>query len=94
MSQFSYEIVYKKGRLHLNADGLSRKTYGPTETPVPTITDALMDDNFVNAVDLGMDERDFNDWMVKLANENREEYRFGNELQHYTTAIEVQDGSP
>ena len=31
MSQFSYEIVYKKGRLHSNADGLSRMTYTPTE---------------------------------------------------------------
>ena len=24
---FTYEIVYKKGRLHSNADGLSRMTY-------------------------------------------------------------------
>ena len=60
MSQFSYEIVYKKGRLHSNADGLSRMTYEPTEVPTPAVTDALMDDNFGNAVDLGMRESDFN----------------------------------
>ena len=40
MSQISYEIVYKKGRLLSNADRLSRRTYEPTETPAPTITDA------------------------------------------------------
>ena len=71
MSQFSNEIVYKKWRLHSNADGLSRRTYGPTETPASTVTDALRD-NFVNAVDLEMDKRNFIDWMVQLANENRE----------------------
>ena len=54
MSQFSYAIVYKKGRLHSNADGLFRMTYEPTEVPTPAVTDALMDDNFVNAVDLEM----------------------------------------
>ena len=42
-----YEIVYKKGRLHANADGLSRSTYEPVETPVPTITDNLIDGIFV-----------------------------------------------
>ena len=60
MSQFSYEIVCKKGRLHSNADGLSRMTYEPTEVPTPAVTDALMDDNFINAMDLGMKESDFN----------------------------------
>ena len=60
MSQFSYEIVYKKGRLHAYADGQSRRTYEPVETPTPTVTDNLTDDNFVNAVDLKMNERDFN----------------------------------
>ena len=89
MSQFSYEIVYKKGRLHSNADGLSRMTYEPTEIPTPAVTDALMDDNFVNAVDLGMRESDFNSWLVQLANEDKASYRFGGELLHYTAAIDV-----
>ena len=56
MSQFSYEIVYNKGRLHSNADGLSRMTYEPTEVPIPAVTDALMVDTFVNTMDLGMRE--------------------------------------
>ena len=56
---FTYEIVYKKGRLHTNADVLSRRTYEPVETPTPTVTDNLTYDNFVNAVDLKMSERDF-----------------------------------
>ena len=47
MSQFSYEIVYKKGRLHSNADGLSRMTYEPTVVPTPAVTDALMDDTLL-----------------------------------------------
>ena len=81
---FSYEIVYKKGRLHTNADGLSRMTYEPVETPTSTVTDNLTDDNFVNAMDLKMSERDFNSWMIQLANENREDYRLGMELQNYT----------
>ena len=54
MSQFSYAIAYTKGRLHTNADGLSRMTYEPVETPTPTVTDNLTDDNFVNAMDLKM----------------------------------------
>ena len=70
MSQFSYEIVHKKGRLHTNADGLSRMIYEPVETATPTVTDNLTDDNFVNAMDLKMSERDFNSWMIQLANEN------------------------
>ena len=62
MSQFSYEIVYKKGRLHFNAYALSRMTYEPTEVPTPAVTDALMDDNGVNAMNLEMEkkESDFN----------------------------------
>ena len=64
MSQFSYEIVLKKGRLHSNAAGLSERTYEPTETPAPTITNTLMD-NFVNEVDLGMNGRDFIDYLVQ-----------------------------
>ena len=79
--QFSYEIVYKKGRLHTNADGLSRMTNEPDETPTPTATDNLTDDNFVNATDLRMSERDFNSWMIQLANENREDYRLEMKLQ-------------
>ena len=57
---------YKKGRLHTNADGLSRMTYEPIETQTPTVTDNLTDDNFVNAMDLKMSERDFNSWMIQL----------------------------
>ena len=37
MSQFSYEIVYKKGRLYSNADGPSRMTFEPTEVPTPAV---------------------------------------------------------
>ena len=59
MSQFSYEIVYKKGRLHSNADGLSRMTYEPTEVPTPAVTVALMDDNCINAIDLGDEGKRF-----------------------------------
>ena len=64
-------------------------TYEPVETPTPTVTDNLTDDNFVNAMDLKMSERDFNRWMIQLANENREDYRLGMELQNYTMAIEM-----
>ena len=92
MSQFSYEIVYKKGRLHSNADCLSRMTYEPTEVPTPAVTDALMDDNFVNAVDFGMREIDFNSWLVQIANKEKESYQFGSELLYYTAAIDVSDG--
>ena len=91
MSQFTHEIVYKKGRLHSNADGLSRMTYEPTGASTPTVMDALMDDNFVNAVDLGMRESEFNSWLIQLSNENKASYRFGCELSHYTAAIEVDD---
>ena len=92
MSQFSYEIVYKNGRLHSNADGLSRMTYEPTEVPTPAATDALMDDNFVNAMDLGKKESDFNSWLVQIANNEKESYQFGCELLYYTEAIDVSDG--
>ena len=81
MSQFSYEIVYKNGRLHTNADRLSRRTYEPVATPTLTITDNLTDDNFVNAMNLRMSESDFNSWMVPLAKENREDCLLGMELQ-------------
>ena len=94
MSRFSYETVYKKGRLHANAEGLSRRTYEPIETPTSTTTDNLTDDNFVNAIDLRMSERDFNSWMVQLANENQEDYRLEMELQNYTMAIEMEVGIP
>ena len=94
MSQLSYEIVYKKGRLHTNADGISRRTYEPVETPTPTVTDNLTDDNFVNSMDLRMSERDFNSWMVQLANENRENYRLKMELQNYIMAIEREVDTP
>ena len=80
MNQFSYEIVYKKGRLHTNAVEISRRTYEPLETPTPTVTDNVTDDNFLNAVDLKMSERDFNIWIVQHANENLEDYRLGMEL--------------
>ena len=80
ISQFSYDIVYKKGRLHSNADGLSRITYEPTEVPKPAVTDALMDDNFVNAMDLGIRESDFNSWLIQLANKEKECYQFESEL--------------
>ena len=60
--------MYKKGGLHSNADGLSRMTYEPTEVPAPAVTDALMDDNFINAMDPGMKKSDFNSWLVQIAN--------------------------
>ena len=41
-----------------------------------------------------MSERDFNSWMVQLANENREGYRLGMELQNYTMAIEMEVETP
>ena len=47
MSQFSHEIVYKKGRLHSNADGLSRMNYEPKEVPTPAVTDALMQTQWI-----------------------------------------------
>ena len=80
MSQFSYEIVYNKARWYSNADGLSRMTYEPAEVPTHAVTDALMDDNFVNAVDLWMRESDFNSWLVQIANKEKECYQFGSEL--------------
>ena len=57
--------MYKKGRLHSNADGLSRMTYQPTEVPTPALTDALVDDNFVCAVDLETKESDFDNWLAQ-----------------------------
>ena len=80
MSQFSYEIVHKKGRLHSNADGLSRMTYEPTEVPTPAVTDALMNDNCIIAMNLEMRESDFNSWLVQIANEEKESYQFGSKL--------------
>ena len=76
MSQFSYEIVYKKVRLHSNADGLSRMTYEPTELPTPAVTDALMDDNDVNAMNLEMKDRDFNSWLMQIADKEKQSYKF------------------
>ena len=87
MSQFSYQIVYKKGRLHSNADGLSRMTYEPTEVPTPALTDALMDDNFVSSV-----ESDFDNWLVQLSSKEEESFKFGSELINYTAAIGVSNG--
>ena len=92
MSQFSYEIVYKKGRLHSNADGLSRMTYEPTDVTTPTLTDALMDDNCVGAVDLEMKESDFNNWLVQLSSKEEESFQFGSDLINYTAAIGVSNG--
>ena len=50
-----------------------------------------MDDNFVNAVDLGIREGEFNSWLVQLANENKASYRFRGELLNYTAATKVND---
>ena len=50
-----------------------------------------MDDNFVDAVDLGMRESEFNSWLMQLSNENKASYRFECELLHYTPAIVVDD---
>ena len=50
-----------------------------------------MDDNFVNVVERGMRESEFNCWLIHLSNENKASYRFGCELLHYTSAIEVDD---
>ena len=91
ISQFTYEIVYKKGRLHSNADGLTGMTYEPTGASTPTATDASLDDNFVIAVDLGVRETEFNSWLIQFSNENKASYRFGCELLHYTAAIEFDD---
>ena len=71
--------------LHTNADGLSRITYEPVETP--TVTDNLTGDNFVNAMYLRMSERDYYCWMIQLANENRKDYRLGMKLQNYTMLL-------
>ena len=84
--------MYKKGRLHSNADGLSRMTYEPTVVPTPAVTDALMEDNFINAMDLGMRKSDFNSWLVQIANKEKESYQFGSELLYYTAAIGISDG--
>ena len=92
MSQFSYEIAYKKSRLHSNADGLSRMTYEPTEVPTPAVTDALVDDDCINAMNLEMRESDFNSWLVQIANKEKESYQFGSELLYYTAAIGVSNG--
>ena len=92
MSQFSYEIVYKKGRLHSNANGLSRITYEPSEVPTPAVTDALMDENCINAMNLEMRECDFDSWLVQIANKEKENFQFGSELINYTAAIGVSDG--
>ena len=92
MSEFSCEIVYKKGRLHSNADGLSRMTYEQTEVLTPAVTDALIDDYFLNAIDLEMTESDFNSWLVQIAKEEKESYQFGSVLLYYTAAIDVSDG--
>ena len=80
--------------MHSNADGLPRMTYEPMEVPTLAVTDALMDDNFINAVDLGMRESDFDSCLIQLANEDKANYQFGGELLHYTAAIDVNDGSP
>ena len=54
----------------------------------------MTDDNFGNAMDLKMSERDFNSWMIQLANENRKDYRLGMDLQNYTMAIEMAVETP
>ena len=87
MSQFSYEIVYKKGSFHSNADGLSRMPYKPTEVPTPAVTDALMDDNFVSSV-----ESDFDNWLEQLSCKEEESFQFGSDLINYTAAIGLSDG--
>ena len=66
-------------------------TYEPTGASTPTATNALIDDNFVIAVDLEVRESEFNSWLNQLSNENKASYRFGCELLHYTAAIEFDD---
>ena len=51
-------------------------TYEPTGASAPAVTDALMDANFVNAVDLGMRESEFNSWLIQLSDENKASYRY------------------
>ena len=87
MSQFSYEIVYKKGSLHSSADGLFRMTYKPTEVPRPALTDALMDDNFISSV-----ESDFDNWLVQLSSMEEESFQFGSDLINFTAAIGLSEG--
>ena len=91
MSQFTYEIIYKKGRMPSNADGLSRMIYEPMGVSVPAAIDTLIGDNFVNAVDLRIRESELNSWLIQLPNENEARYRLGGKLLHYTAAIEVDD---
>ena len=86
MSQFSYDIVYKNGSFAFQC-GRSISN----DVPTPAVTDILMDDNFVNAVDREMIKSDFNLWLVQLANEDKASYRFGGELLHYIAAIDVND---
>ena len=90
MSQFTYEIMYKRG---VCIPMLTVYLEWPMNQRGPRhlITDALMDDNFVNAVDLGIRESEFNRWLIPLFNENKSSYRFGCELLHYTAAIEIDD---
>ena len=78
--------------MYSNADRLSKMSYELTEVPTPAVTDVLMDDNFVNAMDLGMRESDFNSWLDQIANKEKESYQFGSELLHCAAAIDVSGG--
>ena len=75
-----------------NADGLSRMTYKPTEVLTPALTDALMNDNFVSAVNSEIKGSDFVNWLIQLSSMEEECFQFGSELINCTAAIGVSNG--
>ena len=84
--------VLQRWAMHSNADDLSRMTYEPTEVPTPAVTDALMNDNGVNEMNLEMKEGDFNGWLMQIADKEKRSYKCESELLYYTAAISISDG--
>ena len=67
-------------------------TYKPTEAHTPALTDALIDDNVVSAVDSEIEGCDFDNWLVQLSSKEEESFQFGSDLINYTAAIGLSDG--
>ena len=93
LNQFAYKIVHKKGRHHLNADRLSRRVYDEP-APAPKVNFSLEDDNFVTAVDFGMDGNEFSEWMEQLEKDSSEiDSELGDNILNYNAQMDAAVGA-
>jgi len=87
LQDFDYEIVYKSGRLHSDADGLSRNPVDPPEDSEPTDF-CVWNLNLVDVRELQEEETEIKGIITALENPENAERKFLKLSRGYT----IQDG--